>query len=262
MIRPTHVLLGAAFAACALPLAAQTPRAAIPAPTSAHVTLQLDSATIASFDVHGLDLRVSQAPGREASDSSISTAAIELVKAAGAYTGDLVQLCASGAHIPSGIIEVLDSVGGPVMTIRLTDVIVASDHIALSGARESLEQQRISQQEALVQLSTEQQQAERDSAMAEALGKSKVVTRQDLAHARERASELQQRVALAQERQALLARQLASQGPVDESLVLRFGRIEIETSAAGGKGAWNFVHRAGDSTARRGSIRPPHGSHP
>ena len=251
-------LLGAAFAACAGPLAAQTQRTTTSAPAPARVTLQLDSATTARFDVHGFDLRVTQLPGRDARDSSTSTATIELVKVAGLYTGDLMRLSASGAHAPSGTIEVLDSVGGPIMTIRLTDVIVISDHIGLSGARVSFEQQRISQQEALVLLSTEQQQAERDLSNAEELAKNRVVTRQDLARAREHASELRQRVALAQQRQALLP----SLGPVDESLVLRFGRIEIETSATGGKGAWNFEHQTPDSTVRKSPIRPPPGLRP
>lgn len=158
------------------------------------------------------------------------------MKQAGAYTDDLVGLSANGTHVPSGTIEVLDSLGAATLRVRLIDIVIASDHLALSSARDALEQQRLSQLDALTALTTNYQQAQRDLETAEELGKSRVMTRLDLARARERASELQQRISLARQRQGLLERQLAVQGGVDESLLLRCSRVEIETPQAGGQG--------------------------
>lgn len=185
--------------------------------------MQIDSATTARFDARGFDLLVGQAlaSGSEA----------HLVKQAGAYTRDLVRLSATGMHAPSVTIEVLDSLGAPAATIRLADATIVSDHLSLSAARADLEQQRISQQEALSALTADYQDAQRELAMLEELGKTRVATRQDLARARDRATDLQRRIDLLKQRQALLAAQTAGQGPLEETLVLRFATFEIVTKS-------------------------------
>ena len=218
------------------PAAAQATKLVPPA----RVTLQLDSATVAQFDVRTFDLGVAQNPPSH-DQTAPSTAEIQLVKQAGPYTGELVRLSASGERAPSGTIEVLDSLGAPSMTIRLTDVSVVSDHLTSSDARAALEQQRISLQESLAQLNADYQQAQRDLATAEELGKSKVMTKQDVLRAREHATELQQRINLARERQSILAAQMAGQGALEENVVLHFGRMEIQTPDAGGNMTWNFA---------------------
>ena len=200
------------------------------------VSLQLDSTSTANFDAHGFDLRVSQA-------GVPSSAEIQLVKRAGPNTGDLVSMSAGGAHAPSAVIEVLDSLGTPAVTLRLTDVAVVSDQLSLSASRASLEQQRISQQEALSALTADYQEAQRQLATMEELGKTRVATRQDLARARDRASDLQRRIDLLKQRQALLANQMAGQGPLDETVVLRFGQLQIDSRDPGGRAVIDFARR-------------------
>jgi hypothetical protein len=199
------------------------------------VTLQLDSAATAHFDARGFDLRVSQATGAAGSAASAASTEIQLVKQAGAHTGDLVRLSASGARAPSALIEVLDSIGAPATTLRLTDVTIVSDHLSLSAARANLEQQRISQQEALSALMTDFQEAQRQLSTLEQLGKTRVATPQDLARARDRASDLQRRIELLKERQSLLAGQLAGQGPLEETIILHFTRLDIDSPQPGGR---------------------------
>lgn len=194
------------------------------------MTLQLDSAEVARFDVRSFDLGVSQAVGAAPSGAEIS-----VIKQAGPFTADLLRLGSNGSHAASATIEVLDSLGVASVIIRLTDVTVGSDHVRLSGARAALEQERISQQEALAQLTADYQEAQRQLATAEELGKSRIATRQDLARARERAAELQQRVELARQRQSLLARQIDPQSTLEECLVLRFGRVDVDTPLNGAR---------------------------
>ncbi len=251
-----HVTLAAIVLVVAAAAAmGQTP-ATMP---SARVTLQIDSATVARFDARSFDLGVTQqAPWP---DGSAAAAEIQFVKQAGAFSGDLIRLGASGARAPSGTIEVLDSLGAATLTVHLSDVVVVSDHISLSSARVALEQQRISQQETLTQLNADSQEAQRQLATAEELGKSHVTTRQDLAHARAIASELQQRLELARQRQALLVRQLQAQGALDETVVLHFGRLEIDSPMPGGHASWDFstgrrTAPTPDSVSRRGPGRP------
>ena len=200
------------------------------------VTLQIDSTSTARFEAHGFDLRVAQ------SDLP-SSAEIQLVKRAGPNTGDLVSLSASGAHAPSAVIEVLDSIGAPAVTLRLSDVAVVSDQLSLSATRANLEQQRISQQEALSALTADYQEAQRQLSTMEELGKTRVATRQDLARARDHASDLQRRIDLLRQRQALLASQIAGQGPLDETVVLHFGQMEIDSRDAGGHAVIDFARR-------------------
>jgi hypothetical protein len=196
-----------------------------------HVTLQVDSLSTARFDARGFDLSASQA------GVSSSATEVRLVKRAGAHTGVLLSLSVNGTRIPSAVIEVLDSLGTPAVTFRLSDVSVASDHLSLSAARASLEQQRISQQEALSALNADFQEAQRQLATVEELNKTRSTTRVDLARARDHASDLQRRIDLLKQRQALLVNQIDAQGPLDETLVLRFGRFEIDSREPGGRAA-------------------------
>ena len=202
------------------------------------VTLHTDSVSTARFNAHGFDLRVVQS-------GVPSSAEIELVKVAGPSTGDLVSMSANAARASSGLIEVLDSLGRSAVTLRLTDISVVSDHLSLSATRANLEQQRISQQEALSALTADQQEAQRQLATLEELGKTRVATRMDVARARDRASDLQRRIDLLKQRQALLAGQIASQagGPLDETIVLRFGQLQIESAEPGGRAVIDFARR-------------------
>lgn len=214
--------------------AAQTGAASRPR-VSARVTMELDSADTAVFEARAFDLTVSSA-------TSANPTEIQLVKNAGPHTGALVQLSASGARIPEVLIEVLDS-AGTHSTFRLSDVSVMSDHVSLSTTRASLEEQRIAQQEALSALTADYQEAERQRTMLEQLGRSRVATPQDLARARDRATDLQRRIELLKQRQTLLAGELAGHGPLDETIVLRFGRLELDSPEPGGRAAVSFGSR-------------------
>ena len=232
-MRP-HFLLLAPLALSAVAAAQQAPKVSL-SPV-VRVTMQLDSVSTARFNAHGFDLHVAQ--------TGIPAAAeIQLVKVAGPSTGDLVNLSANAVHAPSATIEVLDSLGRPAVTLRLADVAVVSDHLSLSAARANFEQQRISQQEALSALTADYAEAQRQLTTTEELGKTRVATRLDLARARDRASDLQRRIDLLKQRQALLAGEIAGQGPLDETIVLRFGQLQIESTEPGGLAVIDFARR-------------------
>jgi len=199
----------------ALLLAATSARAQT---ATARVSLQLDSARTLLFVARGFELRVQQ-----------PDAQVELTKNTDTATPDLVRVAESHALLPEVVVEVFDSAAAPLMKLRLTGVVIASEQVALSTTRSSLEQQRIAQQEALSSLTSDYQEAERQLNMAEELGKTRITTRQDLARARDRASDLKQRLDLLKQRQAMLARQLQAMGPVDEMLTLRFQHMDIES---------------------------------
>lgn len=199
-----------------LVIAAVTPAMAQTA--IARVTLQLDSARTVSFVARAFELRVGH-PDEQ----------VELTKNTDVATPDIVGVASSHALVPEVRVEVFDSAASPVMTLRLTGVTVASDRVVLSTARSVLEQQRIAQQEAASSLTSDYQEAERQLAMAEELGKTRIATRQDLARARDRASDLKQRLDLLRQRQAIVTRQLQAMGPVDETLTLHFQHMDIES---------------------------------
>jgi hypothetical protein len=204
------------------------------------VTLQLDSGATARFDARTFDLRVSS----PASGATGSGAEIQLVKPAGPHTGDLVRLSASGARSPMAQIEILDSLGVATTTWQLRDVTIASDHVTLASSRVGLEQQRLAQQEALSTLTAEHQEAQRQLATVEELGKSRVGTRLELARARDRSADLERRMALPERRRALVNGQLASLGVLEETVVLRFGRLDIDSAEPGGRATITLGPRA------------------
>lgn len=218
------------LAATATTLSAQSTQATRAAmmPT-AHVTLRIDSTHIAQFNATGFELQV-------ADDAQVA-----LTRGVDAATPQLVSLAALRTVVPNVVVEVTDSLAAPVMTLRLSGVTIASERVALSTARTQLEQQRIAQQEALSSLTSDYQEAERQLATAEELGKTRVNTRQELARARDRAQDLKQRLELLRQRQALVNRQLESVGALDESLVLRFQHMEIESRDGTTRAAVDFT---------------------
>lgn len=199
------------------------------------VSIQVDT-TSAQFNAEGFELKVSPTglPGVNAE--------IQLVKQAGAYTGLLMGLSGRREHASGATIEVLDSTGAPDMTFRLTDVTIVSHRLALASNRASLEQQSISQQEALSPLNAEYQEATRQLATTDELAKRNMATRLELARARDRVSDLQRRVDLLKLRQVQVARQLGGNG-LEETLVLHFGHLEVERKDSGGRAMVDIVVR-------------------
>lgn len=185
---------------------------------TAHVSLQVDSAKTLSFSARGFELHLEEGDAR-----------VELTKNTDAATPDLVRIAKTGALLPEIIVEVFDSAAAPVMRLRLSGATIASERVTLSTTRSFLEQQRIAQQEALSSLNSDYQEAQRQLAMAEELGKTRIATRQDLARARDRASDLKQRLDLLRQRQAIVAQQLQGMGPMDETLRLHFQHMDIES---------------------------------
>ncbi len=223
-------------AAAAPVLPAQSLRAGIT--PNVRVSFRIDSTRIAEFNATGFELRV-------ADDAQVA-----LTRAVDAATPQLVSLAASRTVVPNVVVEVNDSLATPVMTLRLAGVTIASQRVALSNARTQLEQQRIAQQEALSSLTSDFQEAERQLATAEELGKTRVNTRQELARARDRAQDLKQRLELLRQRQALVRQQLESAGPLDESIVLRFQHIEIESRDGAGHATVDFPGKQPDGHRR------------
>jgi len=227
-----------AVSACFALAAAVGAQSVPPRTTSSvvRVTLQVDSDSSVRFDVDGFELKVSPSgmPGVNAE--------MQLVKQAGVNTGTLLAMAGRKVRAPSAVVEVLDSAGAPAMTFRLTDVSVVSQRLTLANNRASLEQQSISQQEALSSLNADYQEAARQLATTEELNRSHVGTRLELARARDRVSDLQRRVDLLKQRQAQVSRQLAGSG-LEETLVLRFGQLEVESKDSGGRAVIEGVQR-------------------
>jgi hypothetical protein len=214
-------------AASATVLSAQSTRSAVL--PRARVSLRIDSTHTAQFNATGFELRV-------ADDAQVT-----LTRGVDAATPQLVAIAAARAVVPSVVVEVNDSLAAPVMVLRLAGVTIASERVTLSNVRAQLEQQRIAQQEALSALTSDYQEAERQLATAEELGKTRVNTRQELARARDRAQDLKQRLELLRQRQALVNLQLESTGPLDETIVLRFQHLEIESRDGTGRAAVDFA---------------------
>jgi hypothetical protein len=207
-----------------------------PAASVVRVTLQVESDSSVRFEVDGFELKVSPTglPGVNAE--------MQLVKQAGINTGALLAMAGRKLHAPSAMVEVLDSAGVAAMTFRLSDVSVVSQRLTLAGNRASLEQQSISQQEALSSLNADYQEAARQLTTTEELNKSHVGTRLELARARDRVNDLQRRVDLLKQRQAQLTRQLAGNG-IEETIVLHFGQLELENRDGGGRAVIDGVQR-------------------
>ena len=206
------------------------------ASSTVRVTLQTEADSAARFEVDAFELKVSPTgmPGVNAE--------MQLVKQVGVHTGAILAMAGRRIHAPSAMVEVLDSSGTAAMTFRLTDVTVVSQRLTMASNRASLEQQSISQQEALSALNADYQEAARQLATNEELNKNHVGTRLELARARDKVSDLQRRVDLLKQRQSQVARQLAGSG-LEETIVLHFAQLELESRDSGGRAVIEGIQR-------------------
>lgn len=217
----------------------------------ARITLDLGAGPLIPFAVQRFDLQLTN-PGSSRGSASPVTGSAEasFARTPGAYSAELARRSAAGERIPFVTVEVLDSAGAAVLTLRLANVLVRADRIITNDELPALEQQRMGLEEGLAQLGADYEDARRDLAAAEQLERRKFTSRDEVARARERADVLRTRLLLRTAQARLLAQRIARAGPLEEQVTLAFPQFDIQTAQPGGSATVSL------EPAPRGSRRP------
>lgn len=201
---------------------------------TARVTFDFGSGPSQPLLVRGFELQVTNVGPAATPASNVPAASlagavqVKFDRTPGAFTADLAQHGASGQRIPSVIVEVLDPSGATTLTLRLSDVLVASDHVAVND-RSALEQQRLGLLDAVAQATSDYQEAVRQQNLTEALDRKRLSSSLEVARVHSQVALLEKRLQNQQRRLALLDAQLAASGPLDETVVLTFAHFDVET---------------------------------
>lgn len=207
---------------------ADSARVTTPAP-QARVTLDLGAGPEASFAVERFDLELANPGSNRGGGAAPGSAQASFTRAPGAFTGELARRSATGLRIPAVTVQVLDTAGAVVMTLRFANVLVKSQRIVTNDEIPALQQQRMGLEEGLAQLTTDAQDAERELRAAETLARRKFTSRDDVVRAQERVDVLRTRLALRNSQLRLLNWRIARQGPLEEQVTLGFPQFDIQT---------------------------------
>ena len=211
----------------------------LPVETMARVTFDFGGGAVAPLLVQEFEAGFAPtATGPNAANASGTR--MRFVKAPDGLTPELARHGASAERIPSVLIEVMAG-DKPVMTLRLGDVLVASDRIAIDDGAAALEQQRLALVDGIAQLGADLQEAQRQLAVTDGLDKKKLSSALEVARARDRTELLETKLGVQRKRLSLLDRQIAEHLAVKEEITLVVPRFEIETTA-GVKTAWSGKH--------------------
>lgn len=200
---------------------------------TARVTIDFGGGNGVNAPVKARALEVSFASGTQTAPGS----KVRFTKEPDALTAELSRHGASGAPLTGVTIEVLDAEQKPILTLRLTDAVVAADRLTLDNAGASLEQQRLNLEDAVAQLSADLQEAQRQYTLNETLEKKRATSSLETTRAKERVELLHRKLGVQRRRLAIFERQIGSQSPVDEDVTLVFTKFEID-APQGAKSVW------------------------
>lgn len=175
-----------------------------------------------------IEFEVSSTPAADPRERPAAVTRVRIVRAPDSLSAELARRVGSGDAIPSMDLRLPGRSGAPALRLHLRDVKVVSARLLTSGDTLGLTQQRLSLDESITQLTADLAEARRQYGVAESLEKQRLSASLDLARARGVVEALTRRLATQQERQALVARQLAGWMPVQEELVLSASRAEVE----------------------------------
>lgn len=204
---------------------------------TARVTFDFGTGPSQPLLVRDFELQVSNAGPAAPPASNVPAAQlagavqVKFDRTPGLFTPDLAQRGASGQRIPSVTVEVLDPSGATTLTLRLSDVLVASDHVVVND-RSGLEQQRLGLLDAIAQLTSDLQEAERQQNLTEALDKKRLSSSLEVARVHSQVDLLRKRLENQRTRLALLESQIAATGPLDEQVALTFAHFDVEMPGA------------------------------
>lgn len=158
-----------------------------------------------------------------------TTTQIRLTRRPDSSSAALALKLSSGDHFAHVEALMPGARGASGLVLRLSDVQILSERITAASGEVGLEQELLTAQESLAQLTADRDEAERQLAALGSLEERKLSAPLDVARARSNAELLTVRVEAQRARLALVQRRRAGWSPTQEEILLSATRSEIES---------------------------------
>jgi hypothetical protein len=198
----------------------------------ASVAFDFGSGTGSPMRARSLELGVSTAPNPYVRNQSVATSRLRFVRRPDSLSAEFARRVATATRIPLVEIEIDQGQGAATMRVRLHDVQVVSTRVVAAGDDASLRQQALALRESAEQVRADLDEAERQLTVTSSLAKRKLASPVELDRARDAAALLRVRLAVQQQRLALLTRQLSDWMPFEEEVVMAAASMDAQMQAA------------------------------
>jgi hypothetical protein len=178
-----------------------------------------------------LELGVSTAPNPYLRNQPVATTRLRFLRRPDSLSAEFARRVASNEHIPLVEVEIRAESGAVPMVVRMHDVQVVSTKLTANGDDGSLRQQRLGLTESVAQVRADLDEAERQLTVTSSLEKRHLASTVELARARGATSLLNARLAVQQQRLALVEQQLSNWMPFEEEVILAAARMDAATRA-------------------------------
>lgn len=178
-----------------------------------------------------LELGVSTAPNPYLRNQQVATTRLRFLRRPDSLSAEFARRVASNERIPLVEVEIRPESGAVPMVVRMHDVQVVSTKLTANGDDAALRQQRLGLSESIAQVRADLDEAERQLTVTSSLEKRHLASTVELARARGAMSLLNARLAVQQQRLALVEHQLADWMPFEEEVILAASRMDAATRA-------------------------------
>jgi hypothetical protein len=177
-----------------------------------------------------LELGVSTAPNPYLRNQAVATTRLRFLRRPDSLTAEFARRVASNERIPVVEVEIRSERGAAPMVVRLHDAQVVSTTGTANGDDAALRQQRLGLTEAIAQVRADLEEAQRQLVVTSSLEKRHLASAVELARARGATTLLVARLAVQQQRLALVEHQLTEWMPFEEEVILAAARMEATTN--------------------------------
>jgi hypothetical protein len=198
----------------------------------ASVAFDFGSGIGSPMRARSLELGVSTAPDPYLRSQSVATSRLRFVRRPDSLSAEFARRVATTMRIPLVEIALGQGQGAGTMRVRLHDVQVVSTRVVAAGDDAPLRQQALALKESAEQVRADLEEAERQLTVTSSLAKRKLASPVELDRARDAAALLRVRLAVQQQRLALLTHQLSEWMPFEEEVVMAAASMDAKMQAA------------------------------
>ena len=194
--------------------------------SAARIGFDFGAGAAPAMRARALELGVSTAPNPYLRNQVVATTRLRFVRRPDSLSAEFARRVASNERIPVVEVEIRAQPGAAPMVVRLHDVQVVSTRVTANGDDAALRQQRLGLTEAIAQVRADLDEAQRQLTVTASLEKRHLASAVELARARGAKSLLEARLAVQEQRLALVEHQLDDWMPFEEEVVLAAAKTE------------------------------------
>ena len=176
-----------------------------------------------------LEIGVSTAPNPYLRNQMVPTTRLRFLRRPDSLSAEFARRVSSSERIPLVEVEIRPEPGTAPIIVRMHDVQVVSTRVTATGDDAALRQQRLGLTETVAQVRADLEEAQRQLAVTSSLEKRHLASAVELARVRGATSLLNARLAVQEQRLALVEHQLSDWMPFEEEIVLAAAKTETAT---------------------------------